>query len=102
MFVLKKLKLWQILLLIIFFPVGIVYLFLWSLKQLLEFFKESKNSDSATQSKQIMVFVFSGSKVYHTSPNCPFAVRNNTSTIPLEVAKKRGLKQCKKCLNSYW
>lgn len=99
----KKLRLWQLLLLIIFFPVGIIYLFVWSVKQLTSTVsKSSADNIQPNKSKELMVFIFPGSKVYHNSLNCPFASRQNTKSIPLSVAKSRGLKQCKKCLNSNW
>lgn len=92
----KKLKPWQIVLLIIFYPVGIIYLIVYLCK------KKNGGSDNQTAAparkvKDDTVFVSENSKVYHSVPDCCDMVCDAVSE---KEAIKRGLRRCKKCFKN--
>lgn len=91
----KKLKGWQIALLIIFYPAGIIYLIM----------KYSKNGNASEESdeepkrsSELTVFVTEKGKVYHIDPVC---ANSFADAIPEKQAIKRGLCRCKKCFAHY-
>lgn len=89
----KKLKAWQIILLIIFYPVGIVYLIVYLCKK-----NKSKNAPAPAperkQGGESMVFVTEKGKVFHSVPDCSSGFCDQISE---KEARKRGLTPCKKC-----
>lgn len=50
------------------------------------------------KSEQTVYISSSRSKVYHTNRNCPSLSRSkNVKKVSIKEAKKRGLRQCKRC-----
>lgn len=104
----KKLKAWQIILLIIFYPVGIVYLIVYLCKK-------SKNKTTETNQERSAparsydyknsfpddtVWINKGSKIYHSDPVCADQTsKNGSDFMPIKKAKKLGCRPCKKCCN---
>ncbi len=89
----KKLKGWQIALLIIFYPVGIIYLIYRICKK-----KEPEASapSDKKQTRESIVFITEKGKVFHSAPDCPSGFCDQ---ITEKEARKRGLTPCKKCCN---
>ncbi len=87
----KKPAPWQIVLLVIFYPVGIVYLILYL---------KSKNKNTTYIENQLssdIVFVNKGSKVFHYDQMCAMSHTANAEEIKESKAIRLGLKPCKKC-----
>lgn len=91
----KKLKGWQIALLIIFYPAGIIYLIVRCAKK-----KNPSEAPAAAPkpSSELTVFVTEKGKVYHIDPVC---ANGFADAIPEKQAIKRGLCRCKKCFAHY-
>lgn len=91
----KKLKAWQIALLIIFYPIGIIYL-------IMKYTKNENTSEEPAaapkQSSELTVFVTEKGKVYHIDPVC---ANSFADAISEKQAIKRGLCRCKKCFAHY-
>lgn len=91
----KKLKAWQIVLLVIFYPVGIVYLIVYLCKK-----SKNKNAPASApqkaQNRESVVFITEKGKVFHSAPDCP---NGFCDQITEKEARKRGLTPCKKCCN---
>lgn len=104
----KKLKAWQIALLIIFYPIGILYLIVkYGSKKSDSADKNSalatvSTSQAETQRKdaksELIVFVTEKGKVYHLDPVCANSFADD---ITEKQAIKRGLCRCKKCFAHY-
>lgn len=99
---LKKLKPWQIVLLVIFYPVGIVYLIIWLCK------RNKKPVENIATSKEISnypsadtVLVNKGSKVYHCEQDCATVQSWDYVEMKEKDAIKRGLRPCKRCYGNY-
>ena len=97
--VMKKLKTWQKVLLIIFYPVGIVYFIVWLCKRN----KGATPAPVANESKYDfdIVFVNKGSKVYHCDQMCAMSRGVDCSEMKEKDAIKRGLRRCGKCYGNY-
>lgn len=96
----KKLKAWQIVLLIIFYPVGIVYLIVWLINKN----KHSTPAPAVNPSPKYdfdVVFVNKGSKVYHCEQMCAMSQSANAEEMKEKQAINKGLKRCKKCYGSF-
>lgn len=88
----KKLKGWQIALLIIFYPAGIIYLIVRCTKKK----KPSEASVAAPKpSSELTVFVTEKGKVYHLSENCSRSQK--LRQISEDEAIKQGFVECKIC-----
>lgn len=106
----KKLKPWQIVLLIIFYPVGIVYFIVWLCRRKKQPAPEKQNVNASTvnakavaaaseaknKAGESMVFVTERGKVFHSVPDCADTFCDLVSE---KEARKRGLRPCKKCCN---
>lgn len=91
----KKLKTWQLVLLIIFYPVGIAYFIYWLCKR-----KSTPQIDTHYQQPQYgidTVFVNKGSKVYHADQMCAESRNCNSVEMHEKDAIKKGLHPCKRC-----
>lgn len=94
----KKLKTWQKVLLIICYPVGIVYFIIWLCNR-------SKAQAPATKREPHydfdIVFVNKGSKVYHNDQMCAMSRGSDCSEMKESEAIKKGLRRCGKCYGNY-
>lgn len=92
----KKLKTWQLVLLIIFYPVGIVYFIVWLCNR-----NKQKSHPVPQQAPENfdydIVFVNKGSKVYHCDQMCADSRSCNSEEMKEKEAIKKGLHRCKKC-----
>lgn len=96
----KKLQTWQKVLLIIFYPVGIVYFIIWLV---------NKNKQPATGAAPKRaaeldfdtVFVNKGSKVYHSDQMCAMSRSSDCVEMKEKDAIKKGLRRCGKCYGNY-
>lgn len=91
----RKLKTWQLVLLIIFYPVGLVYLIVWLCKR-------NKQPSAAPAQKQHesyydLVFVNKGSKVYHFDQICASSRSCDCIEMKESEAIKKGLRRCGRC-----
>lgn len=91
----RKLKTWQLVLLIIFYPVGLVYFIIWLCKK-------NKNEPAAPVKKSSnnyydLVFVNKGSKVYHFDQMCASSRSCDCVEMKESEAIKKGLRRCGKC-----
>lgn len=96
----KKLKTWQKVLLIIFYPVGIVYFIIWLI------YKDKSKpraSDYCEQPRYGIdtVFVNKGSKVYHADQMCADGRNCNSIEMHEKDAIKKGLRRCGRCYGNY-
>lgn len=92
----KKLKTWQFVLLIIFYPVGIIYFIVWLCNRN----KGGKSAKFAPDNSSYdfdVVFVNKGSKVYHCDQMCAEGRSYNSVEMKEKEAIKKGLHRCKKC-----
>lgn len=98
----KKLKTWQLVLLIIFYPVGIIYFIVWLSKR-------NKSGATAQKPSQAneprydydIVFVNKGSKVYHADQMCAMSRTADCVEMKEKEAIKKGLRRCGKCYGNY-
>ena len=91
----KKLKTWQFILLIIFYPIGIIYFIVWLMNR-----NKAVNSNSVSECNYSAdtVWVNKGSKVYHSDPCCADTTATQfAETMTEKKAQKLGLRPCKKC-----
>lgn len=96
----KKLKPWQIVLLVIFYPVGIVYLIVWLCKRNRQS-AEPVISDKIDNYCYDLVFVNKGSKVYHSDQMCAMSRSSDCVEMKEKEAIKKGLRRCGKCYGNY-
>ena len=96
----KKLKWWQIALLVIFYPVGIAYL----IYIIVRYFINQKGYESAInftfwkkQNSELTVYITENSKVCHLSKEC--LGKSEIKSIPESEAIARGLRKCKNCFS---
>ena len=99
----KKLKTWQLVLLIIFYPVGMVYFIVWLCNRN----KGTKPTPEFAQQKPDkidydIVFVNKGSKVYHCDQMCAESHSYNSEEMKEKQAIKKGLHRCKKCYGTHF
>ena len=100
----KKLKTWQLVLLIIFYPVGIVYFIVWLCNR-----KKQPATNGGGATKHIdehnygidTVFVNKGSKVYHADQMCAMSRSVDCVEMHEKDAIKKGLRPCGKCYGNY-
>lgn len=90
----KKLKAWQIILMIIFYPVGIVYLIVYLCKKKKSGSAAPSSEPARSAKRESMVFVTEKGKVFHSAPDCADTL---CDLISEKEARKRGLRPCKKC-----
>lgn len=91
----KKLKTWQLVLLIIFYPVGLVYFIVWLCKRnKAQAVPTPKKDDSYYFD---LVFVNKGSKVYHNDQMCAMSRSVDCLEMKEKEAIKKGLHRCKRC-----
>ena len=102
----KSLKLWQVLLLIFFWPVGLLYLILRIVKRNQK--KESASIVSISKPKgtyidvsnyfpKETVFAFQNSSVYHTDYYCCQSGWNGAEAMPEKKAIAKGMRLCRRC-----
>lgn len=98
----KKLKPWQIVLLVVFYPVGIVYFIVWLCKRnKTEPACANAQSDNSNYDFDV-VFVNKGSKVYHCDQMCAESLSCNSEEMKEKQAIKKGLHRCKKCWGTHF
>jgi len=90
----KKLKAWQVILLIIFYPVGIAYLIYRICKKKKSGSAAPSPEPAKSANRESMVFVTEKGKVFHSVPDCSDAFCDQISE---KDARKRWLRPCKKC-----
>ncbi len=96
----KKLKTWQFVLLIIFYPVGIIYFIVWLCNRN----KSGKSAKFIPDNSSYdfdVVFVNKGSKVYHSEQMCASSHSWDYVEMKEKDAIKKGLRRCKKCYGTY-
>ena len=102
----KKLKPWQIALLVVFWPAGILYLILRLIKggekktpavQVRVTKTAGEYVDVCDRFPSGTVFVYPGSAVYHTDYYCSQGVENDPEAMPETEAAEKGYRKCKKC-----
>lgn len=93
----KKLKGWQIALLIIFYPIGILYLIVKLASKSTT--SQSTFSTDEKKTSSLMVYTAEGGKVYHLVENCSRS--KNIKQITEDEAIKQGLTECKVCCTEY-
>ncbi len=91
----KKLKTWQLVLLIIFYPVGLVYLIAWLCKRNKQ--QPAAPSKKPHENYYDLVFVNKGSKVYHFDQMCAESRNCNSIEMHEKDAIKKGLRRCGRC-----
>jgi len=93
----KKLKAWQVVLMVIFYPVGITYLiYRLCKKQKSQSVKHSVGQSGVNYDFDV-VFVNKGSKVYHCDQMCADSRSYNSEEMKEKAAVKKGLRPCHKC-----
>ncbi len=93
----RKLKTWQLVLLIIFYPAGIVYFIYWLCNK----DKKAAPAPKADSVDYDVVFVNKGSKVYHYDQVCAMSRSADCVEMKEAAAIKKGLRRCNKCSGNY-
>lgn len=99
----KKLQTWQLVLLIVFYPIGIIYFIVWLCKRN----KQQTTGQIPTAKSEPhydveIVFVNKGSKVYHNDQMCAMSRSVDCMEMKESAAIKKGLRRCSKCYGNYY
>lgn len=98
----KKLKTWQKVLLIICYPVGIVYFIIWLCnRNKVQAVPQAPATKKEPRYDYDIVFVNKGSKVYHNDQMCAMSRSVDCVEMKEKEAIKKGLRRCGKCYGNY-